>query len=57
MEMITSLQNAKVKRWASYQKKKDRDKDGRFLVEGEHLIEEAARAGILETVITDDPKF
>ena len=54
MEMITSLQNAKVKRWASYQKKKDRDKDGRFLVEGEHLIEEAARAGILETVITDD---
>lgn len=55
MEMITSLQNAKVKRWSSYQKKKDRDKDGRFLVEGEHLIEEAARAGILETVITDDP--
>ena len=57
MEMITSLQNAKVKRWASYQKKKDRDKDGRFLVEGEHLIEEAKRAGILETVITDDETY
>ncbi|MGM9940879.1 MAG: TrmH family RNA methyltransferase [Bulleidia sp.] len=53
MEMITSLQNAKVKRWTSYHKKKDRDKDGRFLVEGEHLIQEAGTAGILETVITD----
>lgn len=53
MEMITSLQNAKVKRWMSYHKKKDRDRDGRFLVEGEHLIKEAKDAGILETVITD----
>ena len=54
MEIITSLQNSKVKRWASYHKKKDRDRDGRFLIEGDHLIEEARRAGIVETMITDE---
>lgn len=53
MEIITSLQNSKVKRWASYHKKKDRDRDGRFLVEGDHLIAEADRAGIVEIMITD----
>ena len=38
---ITSLTNAKVKQWSKYKEKKHRDKDHKFLIEGEHLIEEA----------------
>ena len=48
---ITSLTNAKVKQWAKLKEKKYREKDQRFLVEGEHLIEEAARAGLVEAVL------
>ena len=50
---ITSLTNAKVKQWAKYKEKKYREKDQRFLVEGEHLIEEAARAGLVEAVLVE----
>ena len=53
-ERITSLQNAKVKRWISLHNKKGRDETGLFLVEGEHLIEETLREGILETLIADE---
>lgn len=53
MEMITSMQNARIKRWAGYHNKKERDRDGRFLIEGEHLIEEALKEGIVETIVTD----
>ena len=53
MEVITSLQNARVKKWTSLHTKKGRDETGLFLVEGEHLIQEALKAGILETLITD----
>ncbi|MBR3350414.1 MAG: hypothetical protein IKG55_10110, partial [Solobacterium sp.] len=53
-ERITSLQNAKVKRWTSLHNKKGRDETGLFLVEGEHLIEETLREGILETLIADE---
>lgn len=54
MEKITSLQNAKVKKWVRLHKKKERDAAGLFLVEGEHLIAEAMRAGVLEYIITDE---
>lgn len=54
METITSLQNAKVKKWVRLHKKKERDAAGLFLVEGEHLVTEAIRAGVLEYVITDE---
>ena len=53
MEVITSLQNARVKKWTALHTKKGRDETGLFLVEGEHLIQEALKAGILETLITD----
>ncbi len=53
MEKITSLQNAKVKGWTALHQKKERDRTGRFLIEGEHLIQEALKAGAVETVITD----
>lgn len=48
---ITSVANAKVKTWMKYHQKKHRDADGMFLVEGEHLIEEAIRAKILCTLL------
>ncbi len=53
MEKITSLQNQKVKAWTKLREKKERDRTGLFLAEGPHLIEEAMRQGIVETVITD----
>ncbi len=53
MEKITSLQNAKIKKWTALHKKKERDKAGLFLVEGEHLISEALSAGAVDTIITD----
>jgi TrmH family RNA methyltransferase len=53
MENIVSLQNAKIKKWTSLHKKKERDESGLFLVEGEHLIGEALAAGCVEDIITD----
>ena len=50
---ITSLTNAKVKQWAKYKEKKHREKDQKFLVEGEHLIEEAAKAGLVEVILVE----
>lgn len=50
---ITSLTNAKVKQWTKYHEKKYREKDQRFLIEGEHLLQEAHTAGIVECIITE----
>ena len=57
MERITSLQNAKVKKWAGLHQKKERDKTGTFLIEGEHLLQEAVRENVLDTIITDTPSI
>ena len=54
MEIITSLQNHKVKQWVKYQLKKHRDEDGVFLAVGEHLVEEAQMSGILREVMISD---
>ncbi len=56
MEEIRSLQNEQVKRWAKLHQKKERDRQGRFLIEGEHLLQEAAGEGIIETVISIEPR-
>ncbi|SDE15569.1 RNA methyltransferase, TrmH family [Paenibacillus sp. UNCCL117] len=40
-EIISSAQNPRVKQWAELQSRKGRDKTGRFLIEGLHLVEEA----------------
>ncbi len=48
---ITSLKNAKVKYWLSLKEKKNRDKEKKFLIEGDHLIEEARKQNlIVETI-------
>ncbi len=52
---ITSLQNDHVKYWNSLKNKKFRDKERRFLVEGDHLIKEAQKQNlVIETISTVD---
>lgn len=51
---ITSLQNEKVKTMASLLEKKHRDRTGKFIVEGVHLVQEALHAGAqVDTVVFD----
>lgn len=49
--IITSVQNAKVKAWCKLHEKKHRENQQKFLVENEHLIQEAFQAGLLEELI------
>ncbi len=56
MEPIRSLQNEQVKRWARLHTKKERDLRKQFLIEGEHLLEEAKTAGIVETIISSEQR-
>ena len=53
MEKITSVHNEKIKKWTLLHKKKYRDESGLFLVEGEHLIEEALKAGCVRAILFD----
>lgn len=59
MERITSLQNNRIKQWMKLRQKKERDRTGLFLAEGEHMTQEALQAGRVKTLITDldDPVF
>jgi len=54
METITSVQNPKVKEWAKLHSRKEREKTGRFLIEGFHLVEEALPGGKVERVILEE---
>lgn len=52
--VITSPQNARVKVWASLQQKKYREREGAFLAEGVHLVQEALASGeTLEAIVYD----
>ncbi len=51
MEVISSLQNERIKSLSKLLSKKFRDEEGKFLVEGEHLVEEAFKSGLLLEVI------
>lgn len=54
---ISSLQNERVKLWSSLLEKKHRDRQGRFIMEGVHLIIEAAKHGAaVEVVVYDDER-
>lgn len=50
--MIESVNNDKVKYWAKLKDRKYQKEEGLFLVEGEHLVEEANKMGLLKEVIT-----
>ncbi|WP_245570133.1 TrmH family RNA methyltransferase [Halalkalibacillus halophilus] len=54
--MITSTQNKQVKNWRKLHSKKFREKEGLFLIEGWHLIEEALRSDwtVVELICTED---
>ncbi|WP_135554021.1 TrmH family RNA methyltransferase [Paenibacillus cymbidii] len=55
--MLTSVANPRVKQWSELLTKRGRDKTGKFLLEGVHLIEEAKQAGHpLETLLFDAEK-
>ncbi|MBE3555450.1 MAG: hypothetical protein IMW85_10790, partial [Thermicanus sp.] len=43
--MITSDRNPRVKEWAKLLRKKGREEEKRFLIEGVRLVEEALRSG------------
>lgn len=51
MEVITSLDNKRIKNYSKLLNKKYRDEEGLFLVEGEHLVIEASKTGCLIEVI------
>lgn len=53
---ISSTQNKLIKECAKLHLKKERDKTGRFLVEGEHMVEEARKAGCIETLFLSEKK-
>ncbi len=52
--IYTSLENAKIKELKKLRSKKYRDRDNLFLVEGEHLVLEAYKAGALKTLIVEE---
>ncbi len=45
--LITSLENNKIKKYLKLKQKKYRDNFGLFLIEGEHLVEEAFKSNCL----------
>lgn len=56
--MITSVKNDKVKYYVKLMtSKKERDKEGLFMVEGEHLVQEAYESGLIEEIIISDSKY
>ena len=55
MEIITSLENKKIKNLSKLLQKKYRDEENKFLVYGDHLVLEANNSGILmEVLLTED---
>lgn len=55
MEVINSSSNQKIKKYSKLLQKKYRDIEGMFLIEGEHLVEEAYKQELLVEVFqTED---
>ena len=52
--VYTSIDNEKIKNIKKLNKKKYRDQENLFLIEGDHLIIEAYKAGVLKTLIVLD---
>ncbi len=54
---IESLQNQKVKEWKKLQEKKYRDKTNLFLIEGDHLLQEALRSQKVVEIISTSQEY
>lgn len=52
--MIESVNNEKIKYYAKLKQKKFRDKESLFIVEGEHLVAEAKKRGLVEVIYSLD---
>lgn len=52
--LYTSVENKKIKEIEKLNQKKYRDIEGLFLIEGEHLVKEAYKEGLLKTLIIKD---
>lgn len=52
--LYTSIDNKKIKEIKKLNQKKYRDKENKFLIEGEHLVLEAYKAGVLDTLILEE---
>lgn len=53
--VITSVQNTRVKQWVQLQERKHRNREGKFIAEGIHLVQEALRSGApVECVVYHD---
>ncbi len=55
--IITSLDNKEVKYLDKLNTKKFREKEKKFLVDGEHLVEEAFKTGVLEKIIVVNDNY
>ncbi len=51
---IESTQNQKVKDWCKLKEKKTRDETNLFLVEGDHLLQEALKKQVVKEIIATD---
>jgi TrmH family RNA methyltransferase len=52
VSIITSIQNPRVKAWTQLLEKKGRDKQGQFIIEGVHLVQEAlSSAAAVDTLV------
>lgn len=56
MAEINSVHNARVKEWAKLLQKKYRDQQGKFIIEEEHLIEEAVLAKCVDIILCLEEK-
>ena len=52
--LYSSIENSKIKDINKLKIKKERDKQGLFLIEGEHLIKEANKYHLLKKVLVDE---
>ncbi len=54
---IESINNPRVKEWVKLKEKKYRDKTNTFLIEGDHLLEEALKQNLVKEIIAVEESF
>ena len=51
--LITSIENSHIKEYIKLKQKKYRDRENKFIIEGEHLVREAFKYGLIEELILE----
>lgn len=54
---IESVNNPRVKNWVKLKEKKYREETSTFLIEGDHILKEALKMGLVEEIIALDDSF